>query len=94
MADNSTERSLSRSLTIASAWVHGSADSNDTAAGRVGDYQFAGRKANAVRAYFECACILSVKAMLICRDAHSPGADRRQPSDLAQLQDRSVPFPR
>ncbi|KAK4699952.1 alkaline phosphatase D, partial [Phenoliferia sp. Uapishka_3] len=35
------------------AWAHGSADSNDTLYGQVGDYQFSARKANAVRAYFE-----------------------------------------
>ncbi|KAK4703749.1 alkaline phosphatase D, partial [Phenoliferia sp. Uapishka_3] len=35
------------------AWAHGTADSNDTMRGQVGDYQFSGRKANAVIAYFE-----------------------------------------
>ncbi|KAK4695693.1 alkaline phosphatase D, partial [Phenoliferia sp. Uapishka_3] len=34
-------------------WAHGSANSNDTIYGQIGDYQFSARKANAVRAYFE-----------------------------------------
>lgn len=34
-------------------WAHGSADSNDTIQGQIGDFQFSARKANAVRAYYE-----------------------------------------
>ncbi|KAI5479609.1 hypothetical protein MNV49_003346 [Pseudohyphozyma bogoriensis] len=34
-------------------WAKGSADSNDTLQGQVGDYQFSERKAKAVRAYYE-----------------------------------------
>lgn len=34
-------------------WHSGSADSNDTIQGQVGDFQFSQRKANAVRAYYE-----------------------------------------
>ncbi|KAM0755248.1 hypothetical protein T439DRAFT_322289 [Meredithblackwellia eburnea MCA 4105] len=42
-------------------WAHGSADSNDTLQGQVGDYQFSARKANAVRAYFEWMPIRQVE---------------------------------
>jgi alkaline phosphatase D len=34
-------------------WKWGSADSNNTLQGQVGDYEFSERKANAVRAYYE-----------------------------------------